>query len=112
MLGAASNDELIRSGRSSRGRIVVLGIGYLLVTVAASVVVFVHLRYGHCGELSSPRSCDFVRGAGTPLVLIAPAFAVVISLLLAVQRNRALFLHVCAGAAVVTLIVLDVSTVA
>lgn len=112
MLGAANNDELIGSRRSSRARILVLGIGYVLVTVGASVVVFVHLRYGRCGELSSPGSCDFVRGAAALLLLIGPAFAVVVSLVLAVQRNSALFLHICAGTAIVALIVLDVSTVA
>jgi hypothetical protein len=90
--------------------IALFGFGYVLTTCAVSVVAFVLLRYGHCGELSSPESCDFIRGDGGPLLLIGPASVVATASIVALWRRKPLVLHLSAGAVVAAVVIIGLAT--
>ena len=111
MLSAADNSVEGMTG-SVRGRIALFVVGYLVLTAAVSVIAFFHLRYGHCGELSSPGSCDFIRGAGTPLLLFGPAAVVAVASILALRSRRPLFVPLPVAVVVAAIIIIDATTIA
>jgi hypothetical protein len=111
MLSVANDDTAPELGGGPTARTVLFGLVYLGLTFAVSIVAFVHLRYGHCGELSSPASCEFVRGSGTPLLLLGPSGIVTLGWVIAIWRGRPAYLHLCASLAIGAVIILDVATI-
>jgi hypothetical protein len=87
-------------------------IAYLVLTAAVSIVAFFHLRFGHCGELSSPSSCEFVRGSGGLLLLLGPTAVLACASILALWRGRPLLVHVSAAVVITAVLLIDVTTIA
>jgi hypothetical protein len=103
--GAVSNAD---AHRRLRERNAVFAALYFILLIAGSAVVLLHLRLAECGDPSAPDDpCEFMRGAGTPLLISGPLVLIAAGLVAAQWFKRTVLLHVSFLVAAAAIVIFD-----